>query len=92
MTLAAGVGSVLISPDGDVKPQTVKAGKSSIVPAAAGGAKVFGATAAQMAAGWGELSAAAVQGSSGSIFTVVHYAGAAQPTSIVSSWISTWLL
>lgn len=51
------------------------------------------AKALAVASGWAELSAAAVHGSSGRIFTAVHYA--AEHTMLASSvgtWISSWVL
>jgi hypothetical protein len=40
--------------------------------------------------GWAELSAAAVQSGSGTLFTVTHFASGTAESNRVGSWIGSW--
>lgn len=96
---AAGVGAAFISPDSPPTSSSssntirlLKLGKGTIQPTVPPGISSV-AAASSLAAGWAELSSAALHGPSGRVFTAVPYAAKRQQlATCVGSWVSSWVL
>lgn len=89
----AGVGAAVVQPGSNSSSlAVVQLGKGTVRPAALAGGVV------PPSGGWAELSAAAVHGPSGTLFTATHFANtvvaaaAAEPSANVGTWIASWHL
>ncbi|KAF6263466.1 hypothetical protein COO60DRAFT_411664 [Scenedesmus sp. NREL 46B-D3] len=95
----SGVGAAFISPDSPPTSSSssntirlLKLGKGTIQPTVPPGISSV-AAASSLAAGWAELSSAALHGPSGRVFTAVPYAAKRQQlATCVGSWVSSWVL
>jgi hypothetical protein len=96
----AGVGAAFIGPDAPSSSSSssggirlIQLGKGTIQPTAPPGISSLGAVASSLAAGWAELSSAALHAPSGRVFTAVSYAAERQELATsVGSWITSWAL
>lgn len=88
----AGVGAAIVQPGSSTSSSmaVLQPGRGAVKPALLAGGAV------PPSGGWAELSAAAVQSGSGTLFTAAHFAsvpgGGAAESSTVGSWLSTWSL
>jgi hypothetical protein len=83
-----GVGAAVVQPGSNSSSMAVlQPGRGTVRPAVLAGGGV------PPSGGWAELSAAAVQSGTGTLFTATHYAasGAAE-SSLVGSWVNLWRL
>jgi hypothetical protein len=88
VSLLAGAGAVVVQPGSNSSSVVVlQPGRGTVQPAALAGGAV------PPSGGWAELSAAAVQGTSGTLFTATHFASAAvTQASSIGTWIGSWRL
>jgi hypothetical protein len=84
--LLAGAGAAVVQPGSNSSSLVVlQPGRGTVQPAALAGGAV------PPSGGWAELSVAAVQGTSGTVFTATHFASSAViQASSIGTWISSW--